>query len=52
MDNEESDALFNGVSRVSPSVGENWELMAATLLVKKLAKLSAVREMGGGCGGG
>lgn len=34
------------VSTLSPTGGENWELMAATLFVKKLVKSSAVREAG------
>lgn len=38
-----SDVQFDGGSRASPSSGENWELMAATLFVKKLAKSFAVR---------
>lgn len=37
-------------SKVSPSVAENWKLMAAIFLVKKLVKLLAVREEGGAGG--
>lgn len=51
-ENDESDTLFDGDSRVSPSDGENWELMAATLFVRKMVKSSAVREVDGGGGDG
>lgn len=48
IENEESDVLFDEFNRVPLSGGENWELMAAILFMKKLAKSSAVREEDGG----
>lgn len=54
VENEVSAVLFDGASRATLSNTENWEMIVVTLIMKKVAKFSAVTKLdrGGGARGG